>query len=44
MLGFSASDTERNLRKQFPLLASASLHRALDGTLTLTVREEDTLL
>ena len=24
MLGFSASDTERSLRKQFPLLASAS--------------------
>ena len=44
MLGFSASDTERSLRKQFPLLASASLHRALDGTLTLTVREEETLL
>ena len=38
------SDTERSLRKQFPLLASASLHRALDGTLTLTVREEETLL
>ncbi len=44
MLGFVSSETERNLRTQFPLLASASLHRALDGTLTLTVREEDSLL
>ncbi len=44
MLGFSASDSVRSLREQFPLLASASLHRALDGTLTLTVKEETSLL
>lgn len=43
MLGFTASEAESLLKKQYPLLSSARIHRALDGTVTITVREEDQL-